>query len=441
MRMMSSEDPFPRTDDGDPAPEPLVLQAEWVLPISGPPLRWGCVRVRAGRIEAVEPGDPPRSERDPRRVVLRGAVLMPGLINAHCHLELSQWNRPLAVRQEFRNWVPEVVAFRRSPEYRPGEAVPAGLAESLRQGTVWIGDILPAALLALGPDGCGEVGRSPMLGPCPGVTSFLEIVAPLGKGAGEIAALVESHQRLCEARGWQLGLSPHAPYTIPLGVLEAIAEQSRRLRLPVAMHLGEPAEERRLLQHGDGPLRAMLEQLSAFAPQQFPGGIDWSDYLARLNDVPRLLVIHGNHLDGATLRRLAAMGNATVIYCPRTHRRFHEAAYPMASYREAGIPVAVATDSRATAPNLSLWDELRAARDACPDLSPKELLEMATVIPARALGVDREIGTLEPGKRADLTAVTVPEDADDPYAAVLRSTATVAQVWIAGQPAATPHWA
>lgn len=437
--MITSEGPFSRTGNGDPAPVPLVLQAEWVLPISGPPLRWGCVRVRAGRIEAVEPGGQPPSERDPHRVVLRGAVLMPGLINAHCHLELSQWNRPPAARQEFWNWVPEVVAFRRSPEYRPGEAVPAGLAESLRQGTVWIGDILPAALLAQGPDGCGEVGRSPMLGPCPGVTSFLEIVAPLGRGVEEIAALVESHQRLCEARGWQPGLSPHAPYTIPLAVLEAIAEQSRRLRLPVAMHLGEPAEERRLLRHGDGPLRAMLEQLSAFAPEQFPGGIDWSDYLARLSDVPRLLVIHGNHLDGATIRRLAAMGNATVIYCPRTHRRFHDAVYPMARYREAGIPVAVATDSRATAPNLSLWDELRAAREACPDLSPRTLLEMATVIPARAMGVDREIGTLEPGKRADLTAVAVSEDADDPYAAVLRPTAAIAGVWIAGQPVVPPH--
>jgi len=416
--------------------EAVRIQAEWVLPISGPPLRWGCVRIRAGRIESVEPGTHPRSEPDPSLITLGGTVLMPGLINAHCHLELSGWNRPHEVRQEFANWVPEVVAFRRSSAYRPAEAIRAGLAESLRHGTVWIGDILPAALLAQSSLGDSEDGRSPTERPRPGVTAFLEIVAPLGKEPREIAALVESHLERCEAGGLLPGLSPHAPYTIPLAVLEEIAEWCRRYELPLAFHLAETAEERRLLQCGDGPLREMLERLSAFDPRQFPGGIDWADYLARLSDVPRLLVIHGNHLDEATIRRLAAMGNATVVYCPRTHRRFTDATYPLAMYREAGIPVAVGTDSRATAPDLSLRHELRAARASFPDLSPKEWLEMVTVIPARALGLEREIGTLEPGKRADLTAVNVSAAVADPYAAVFGPAAATSRIWLAGQPAA-----
>lgn len=430
--MNSREIAPPRT--GAPSEEVLRLQSEWVLPIGGPPLRWGCVRVRDGRIEAVEPGERPRAERDPNLVVFSGAVLMPGLINAHCHLELSGWDRPHADRQEFWNWVPEVVAFRRSPEYRPAEAVRNGLAESLRHGTAWIGDIMPAALIDRNTDGGGRVAGLPGDGPRPGVTAFLEIVAPLGKEPREVTALVESHLEWCAARGWHPGLSPHAPYTIPLNVLEEIAAQSRRFELPAAIHLGETAEERRLLRGGDGPLRTMLERLSTFDPRRFPGGLDWSDYLARLSDVPRLLVIHGNHLDAATIRRLAAMGNATVVYCPRTNRRFNDAAYPMEMYREAGVPVAVGTDSRATAPDLSLWHELRSAREANPELSAKDLLEMVTVVPARALGLDRETGTLEVGKRADITVVAVSEPVDDPYAAVLRSTSNVAQVWLAGRP-------
>ncbi|NMC20025.1 MAG: amidohydrolase family protein [Thermogutta sp.] len=430
---MSDRD-VPNSRSAAPSAESLRIQAEWVLPIHGPPLHWGCVRIRAGRIEAVEPGTQPRPEPDPSRITLRGTVLMPGLINAHCHLELSGWNRPRAARQEFRHWVPEVVAFRRSSEYRPDEAVRAGLAESLRHGIVWIGDIVPAALLDRSSGGDGEDGGSPPQGPRPGVTAFLEIVAPLGKEPREIAALVESHLKLCEARGWRPGLSPHAPYTIPLAVLGEIAGWCRRHELPLAIHLGETAEERRLLQRGDGPLREMLERLSAFDPRQFPGGADWCDYLARLSDVPRLLVIHGNHLDTAAIRRLAGMGNATVVYCPRTHRRFTDATYPMALYREAGIPVAVGTDSRATAPDLSLWRELGAAGAGLPGLSPKDLLEMVTAIPARALGVDGEIGTLEPGKRADLTAVAVSQNSDDPYAALLGPEATVSRVWLAGQP-------
>lgn len=418
--------------------EPVRIQAEWVLPISGPPLHWGCLRIRAGRIESVEPGTRPRSERDPSLIVLSRTVLMPGLINAHCHLELSGWNRPHEVRQAFPNWVPEVVAFRRCSDYRPGEAVRAGLAESLRHGTVWIGDIRPAALLAPGSEGHEGDGRSPMEGPRPGVTSFLEIVAPLGKEPREIAALVETHLERCEASGWLPGLSPHAPYTIPLAVLDEIAGWCRRYELPLAVHLAETAEERRLLQHGDGPLRAMLERLSAFDPRHFPGGLDWADYLARLSDVPRVLVIHGNHLDEATIRRLAAMGNATVVYCPRTHRRFTDTTYPMATYREAGIPVAVGTDSRATAPDLSLWNELRAARAHFPDLSPQDLLEMVTAIPARALGLERDMGTLEPGRRADLTAVTVSAAVDDPYAAVFAPQATATCFRLAGRPVASP---
>ncbi len=422
----------------DLSAELLRIQAEWVLPVSGPPLHWGCLRIRAGRIESVEHGTRPRSQCDAGLIVLSRTVLMPGLINAHCHLELCGWNRPPVVRQEFPDWVPEVVAFRRSSDYRPGEAMRAGLAESLRHGTVWIGDIRPAALSARGPDGDAGDGRSPREGPQPGVTSFLEIVAPLGKEPREIAALVDSHLERCKASGWLPGLSPHAPYTIPLAVLDEIARWCRRYELPLAIHLAETAEERRLLQHGDGPLRAMLERLSAFDPRHFPGGLDWADYLARLSDVPRLLVIHGNHLDAATIRRLAAMGNATVVYCPRTHRRFTDTTYPMATYRQAGIPVAVGTDGRATAPDLSLWNELRAARADFPDLSPKDLLEMVTVIPARALGLERDIGTLEPGRRADLTAVTVSADVDDPYAAVLGQEATETRVRLAGRPVASP---
>ncbi len=441
--------------DAIPAPnaaasgESLSIWAEWVLPVSGPPLHWGCVRIVAGRIESIRSAERAAPTNGHSHLVLERTILLPGLVNAHCHLELNGWYRPPSTAEAFWDWVPQVVAFRRSADYRPGQALPAGLAESLQYGTVWIGDIVPPTLLTADglsfmarEEGCatnrGTEGMGPpAAAPRPGITAFLEFVAPRGKEPREIASLIESHLKWCMDRGVRPGLSPHAPYTVPLPVLNAIADWSVRYDLPLAIHLAETAEELAFLRAGEGPLRAMLERLGAFDAGQFPGGIDWSDYLNRLQDVPRLLVIHGNHLDPATIRRLASMGNATVVYCPRTHRRFNASAYPLATYRELGVPVAVGTDSRATSPDLALWHELRTVREGFPAIPPKELVEMVTITPARALDVDGEIGTLEPGKRADLVVVAVPESNDDPcadpYAALFHAQARVAGVWIAGR--------
>jgi cytosine/adenosine deaminase-related metal-dependent hydrolase len=147
----------------------------------------------------------------------------------------------------------------------------------------------------------------------------------------------------------------------------------------------------------------------------FEPGTRIIDYLRPLDSVERGLVIHGNYLDAEAIDYLAGHPQLFVVYCPRTHDHFGHCDHPWLELRRRGASVVFGTDGRGSNPDLSLWSELQFVANRHPDLEPGVILGMATRDAARALQLDERLGTLAVGKQADLTVISLSDDAADPY--------------------------
>lgn len=235
---------------------------------------------------------------------------------------------------------------------------------------------------------------------------------------------------------WQLGLSPHAPYTVRPELLEAVVVLAQKHRLPLAMHLAESLEEMQFLQTGRGPLRRLLEDLGQWEPGLVQSPQRPLDYLQQLAQADRVLVIHGNYLQEEEWAFLAAhRERMVVVFCPRSHAHFGHRPYPLLQMLGWGVRVILGTDSRASAPDGNMLAELRHVATRFPSLPPQRILELATLESAQALGWGEELGALVPGRRADIVAVALPEQTgvSDPYELIFHSNQPVTAAWIAGQ--------
>jgi aminodeoxyfutalosine deaminase len=239
-----------------------------------------------------------------------------------------------------------------------------------------------------------------------------------------------------DAIEWNIGISPHAPFSITPEAIKNIAGISREKNILLAMHLAESPEEMQFLADGSGPFRIFLEELGAW-----DGSLDFHgkrpmDYLRLLSEASRALIIHGNYLDDAEIAFLADQGNRiAVVYCPRTHAHFGHAAYPLEKMVASGVRVALGTDSRPSSPDLNLWADMREIVRRHPAVSKKTLLELGTKNGANALGLDEEVGSLEPGKWANFAIFALPDNPlfTDPYEALFSRETTLQAVWLRGK--------
>ncbi len=384
--------------------EPLTLKARYVFPIAGDPIAGGTVTIRAGRIAAVGRAAPQGGFRD-----LGNVALLPGLVNAHTHLELSDLDAPLGrPGTGFVEWIREVVRHRRRRGTTLQAAVERGLADCLRFGAAAVGEIAQP-----------EWSAAPFEKSGLDATVFLELIAPTDARAEAAIDLADRHLGRRGAT-WRPGLAPHAPYTAIRSVRRRAVALSRAHGSPIALHLAESREEIDLLRTGRGPFREFLEEVGAWSGE-LGGGLRPLDFLGELAAAPRALVIHGNYLDDDEIAFLAERREtAAVVYCPRTHAHFGHDPYPLAKMFSAGVTVALGTDSRASAPDLNPWAEAQFAAARHPDVPPRAALEMGTLSAARALGRDRDLGSLAPGKLARLLAVELPDRrAADPHELLL----------------------
>ncbi len=397
------------------------LRARWVFPVVGPPIENGVVSIRGERIESVGAAGTHDDALD-----LGNAAILPGLVNAHTHLEFSSLAEPLGEPgMPLADWICRVVAYRRScTEAERNEAIIAGLSECSRTGTTTIGEIATATWPAelLGVENSTNV------------TVFLELLDLQGGRMVAHLQAAEAHLRQRVAENMWPGLSPHAPYTVHPELLRHSVAISQREHIPLAMHLAESREEIELLATGSGPLRDMLDEFGAWSAEAIPAKSRPLDYLRLLVDADRALVIHGNYLDAEEIDFIAAnRGRMAIVYCPGTHYRFGHAPYPLGQMLDAGALVALGTDSRASNPDLDLLAEMRhvAAHHA---IAPAKVLEMGTINGATALGVAGEVGSLQPGKFADLAIVRLPDAArNDPYELLFDPQASVVSIYYRGR--------
>ena len=409
-------------------PASFALQARYVFPVDQPPIPDGIVVIDAGRIVAVGTARPDVEVED-----LGNVAILPGFVNPHTHLEFSDLEQPLGQPgMPFPAWIRAVIAHRGSLAGNSDQAIRKGLAESITAGVTTLGEIATSdAWHAASDTNAAEM------------VIFREL---LGLKSDRKDALTQVAQAHCEqlptalasepdgtARQY-LGLSPHAPYTVHPRVLQRAMRLSRERRFPIAMHLAESREEVQLLQSQDGPFLDLLRDLNAWEPEAIPAGTRPLDYLAMLAPAFRSLVIHGNYLDDEEMFFLASRAERmSLIYCPRTHAYFQHAPYPLARLLEMGISVAVGTDSRATNPDLSLLAELRFVAARHPSIPLDDVLALGTLDAARALGVDAWVGSLSPGKWANLAVVALPDsEARDPHELLLHSSGPVVATYFRG---------
>ena len=206
-------------------------------------------------------------------------------------------------------------------------------------------------------------------------------------------------------------IAPHAPYSVSPDLFRAIGAAAGVA--PLSVHLGESSEEVRFLRDGTGPWRELLETIGAWTSNWVPpacGPVDYVERLGLLNE--RLMAVHGVQFEDDELRRLAECG-ATVVSCPRSNRWTGAGVPPIGRFYASGVRVAIGTDSLASVEDLNLFNEMAAVRRLAPDVPARQILRSATVDGATALGFGSELGSISPGKRAELLAVRVPAGVED----------------------------
>ena len=376
------------------------LTARWVFPVSSPPIERGVVEIDAGRISAVH------NRRDNTAVDLGNVAVLPGLVNAHTHLEFSDLPCPVEPPRPFTDWINALVAVRRThPATR--DVLQRGLAECVNHGTALVGEI---ATQDWPPGDYHHSGLSKVV--------FRELI---GMSLERAAAQMDIARQWLDNSALDdpsltRGLSPHAPYSVHPDLYRDLVKLAAERGVPVAIHLAETEAELEFLRDGTGEFVAMLQRFNAWNANAIPRGTRPLDYLLPLAALPRALVIHGNHLGSAEFDWLARHPQVSVVYCPRTHFFFNHVPHPWMKMLNRGTNVALGTDSRGSNPDLSLWREMQFLSRRFPSFDPATLLSMGTHAGAKALGQAAECGTLEQGKRADLTVVRLGTDgAGNPY--------------------------
>ena len=379
----------------------ILYRAAWILPIAAPPIHDGWVLVDAGVIRAVgAPGDVPA---DPSRetVDLGPAAVLPGLVNAHTHLELSWMRGQVPPAASMPEWASRLIARRRSVGEEPIAPTEDAVRELRAAGTALVGDVtntLSAYDVLTRAEVSGAIFRE-LLGFNPADPE--RVVAGAQAQNGELRPV----SRL------RVSLAAHAPYSVSPALFRAIGRTLGDR--PMSVHLGESAEELQFLRDGTGAWREILGRLGVWNDRWEPPGCGPVEYLDRLGLVnSRLLAVHGTHFEARELARLTG-AHATVVTCPRSNRWTGAGTPPIERFYASDVRVAIGTDSLASVEDLNLFAEMAAVRALAPAVPASRILASATRDGAAALGFGAELGTIEPGKRADLIAVRTPPGLTD----------------------------
>ncbi|MDR3183639.1 MAG: amidohydrolase family protein [Planctomycetaceae bacterium] len=354
------------------------FKAQRIYPMTGAVLENHWLNIADGLVESLslKASFEQQTELPPQ------SILLPGLFNAHTHLELSQLSAPLDVpSRKMSDWIDALLAFRRSPEYNAEAAIQSALQKMT--GTAVAADITPPQCFASVPP------------PTASDTTRLAF--------GELIAWREEQVPKITPSSRQYGVSPHAPQT----VCPALRDYAAALNVPAAMHLAETLEELQLLRSGTGPLLDMMRRADAdYNPAKTLLGKRPWDYLQLLSQFPKAFIIHGNYLDDEELRFLAKHRETmSVVYCPRSHYYFRHTAYPLRKMLDFGVRVLLGTDSAASAPDYNLANEIRFAAEQHPDVSIDEIYRSATSAAAEAFDLP-QYGTLAAGQRAVFACLT-----------------------------------
>jgi cytosine/adenosine deaminase-related metal-dependent hydrolase len=370
----------------------MLYRADTVLPMVLPPLRRGAVRVEDGQITAVAPAVDLPPLPGEAVVELGASTLLPGLINAHCHLDYTKFRGSISAGHSFTEWIKTINALRRS--FGPSdylEAIGEGF-ELLEEGgvtTVANIEALPELL--------------PLL-PVPPLRTwwFLELIDVRQRISGDetlmgALSFFETHPE------WHggFGLSPHAPYTASIDLYRLARQAGDNHGMLSTTHIAESVEEHEMFNHASGPLYDFLAEMGRDNSDCGQGSA--VSHLIEHGVIgDNCIIAHLNYLQDYDYELVARSG-ASVVHCPKCHAYFGHAAFPLKALRTHGVNVCLGTDSLASNNSLDMRSEMREVQQV-HGLTDRDVLEMATLHGARALGQAGRLGELSPGSMADLVA-------------------------------------
>lgn len=397
-------------------PPSLLLRARVVLPIRQPPIPDGAVVVCGQRIMAVGRWSTLHSRFAGETHNLGDVVLLPGLVNAHCHLDYTHMAGMFPPQKSFCDWIKLITTEKAHWTFSDyAEAWLDGAKMLLRSGTTTVADI--EAVPELLPD---VWTATPLR-----VISFLEMTGVRSRRQPELI-LREALEKIdalpphrCAA-----ALSPHAPYSTTSRLLQRTAALARQRQLRVTTHVAESTTEFEMMRHARGALFDWLQRNERDMADC--GQVSPVQHVAQAGLLGRnFLAVHVNCLapgDAALLARK----RVSAVHCPRSHDYFQHPKFPYRALAKAGVNICLGTDSLATVQKtpyqnveLNMFTEMRAFAKAHPEVSPEKIVRMATLNGASALGLRGQVGELRPKAFADLIALPFTDRPSDSYAAVL----------------------
>jgi cytosine/adenosine deaminase-related metal-dependent hydrolase len=408
----------------------MILRAKAVLPIVAPPIEDGAVFVVGPKIRAVAPWKNLRPHLQAKTLDLGDTILLPGLVNAHCHLDYTDMAGELPPPRTFTDWIGAILAAKAGWTYSDyARSWLNGAHQLLKSGVTTVADIEAV------PDLLPEVWDATPLRVC----SFLEMTGIKARRQPReiLRETVEKIDSLHHSRN-RAWLSPHAPYSTLPELLQRAARTAQKRHWRVSIHVAESPQEFEMFTHARGPMYDWLTRNDR-DPSDCGHGSPVV-HLARQRLLgENVLAIHVNCLARGDAT-LLAKNKTSVVHCPRSHDYFHHPPFERSRLAKAGVNLCLGTDSLATVrkggrsrPELDMFAEMRVLADHDKTITPVEILEMATLNGARALGLAGKAGVLSPGAEADLIALPFPGKSRNFYDAVLHHTGSVTASMISGR--------
>ncbi len=384
----------------------------------------GSVRVEGTNVVAVGPASELTSQPGEEVVNLGAATLLPGLINAHCHLDYTKFRGVISPRQSFTDWIKNINALRRSVTTNDFiEAIAEGFQMLGRSGTTTIANIesFPELLPQL---------------PVPPLRTwwFLELI--------DVRTRINEDETLLGALSFfdahpewlgGFGLSPHSPYTASVDLYRLARTCGETYGMLSTTHIAESVEEHEMFSHARGPLYDFLAGMGRDNSDCGQGSA--LSHLVEHGVIGRNCIIaHLNYLQDYDYELIVSSG-ASVVHCPKCHTYFGHAPFPLKALRERGVNICLGTDSLASNNKLDMRSEMREVQKH-HDLTDRDVLEMTTLHGARALGQAGKLGQISPGSIADLVAFAHEEgeaSGGDPYRRVVQARAEPTLLLINGR--------
>ena len=399
-----------------------IYRAKTVVTMDGPPIDDGAVAVEGERIAAAGRFAEVRAQGGTVND-LGEVVLLPGLINAHCHLDYTSLRGKIAPQRSFTDWIMQINGLRRDLSDDDFlESIGRGFEEAKRWGTTTLANIesMPALISRMAPPPLRTWWFAELIDVRPCLPAEEMVADSLG-------AFRDKH----DWRGG-FGLSPHAPYTASPKLTRLAAGAARQNNLLLATHLAESEEEMEMFQAGRGHLFDFLQSLGRPMDDCGVGKTPLAVMLEREAIDERWILVHLNELTEEDFARLEKGPRFHIAHCPGSSRYFRHRPFALRRLVELGFNVCLGTDSLASNSSLSLFAEMRAVREAHPDLLSERILEMATLNGARALHQEGDLGKIRAGFLADLIALPIANPSSDVFTEIVFWDKTVSWIMLAG---------